>query len=101
MSISPKQLGRFGTFYLQEAVLDTLYHHKLNSKYGLGAAEISRRADIYRERGIADIINDAIVTGILNSLHELNKVERAEQSTGKGGWKITQSEFEKRGEENS
>jgi len=79
--IRPKQLSRMGTFYLQEAVLDILYEHYPEG-YGLGPAEISRRAGIYRERGVADVLNDAIVWGLLNSLHEEGKVERIEQETG-------------------
>jgi len=51
MIIRPRQLSRMGMFYLQEAVLDVLYEH-YNEGYGIGAAEISRRAGIYREREI-------------------------------------------------
>ena len=97
MSIRPRQLSRMGTFYLQEAVLDILYEHYPEG-YGIGAADISRRAGIYRERGPSDIMNDAIVTGILNSLHEEGKVERtAEQEhVQRGGWRLTESEYNRR-----
>lgn len=75
MIIRPRQLSRMGMFYLQEAVLDVLYEH-YNEGHGIGAADISLRAGIYRDRGPSNIMNDAIVTGILNSLHEEGKVER-------------------------
>lgn len=43
-----------------------------------------------------DIMNDAIVKGILNSLHEEGKVKRIEQETGWGGWRVTDREFNRR-----
>lgn len=95
MIIRPRQLSRMGMFYLQEAVLDVLYEH-YNEGYGIGAAEISRRAGIYRERGVADVLNDAIVWGLLNSLHDEGKVERIEQESGRGGWRLTEAEFNQR-----
>lgn len=95
MIIRPKQLSRMGMFYLQEAVLDVLYEN-YNEGYGIGAADISKRAGIYRERGPSDIMNDAIVTGILNSLHEEKKVKRTSQESGRGGWSLTDSEYNRR-----
>ena len=95
MSIRPKQFGRLGTFYLQESVLDVLAEH-YNEGYGLGPADISRRAGIYRDRGPDNIMNDAIAFGVLNTLREQNKVERVEQEGGQGGWRLTQEEFERR-----
>ena len=95
MSIRPRQLSRMGEFYLKEAVLDILQEHYPEG-YGIGAADISRRAGIYRERGPSDIMNDAIVTGILNSLHDDGKVERIEQEGGRGGWRLTAREYERR-----
>jgi hypothetical protein len=84
-----------GTFYLQEAVLDVLYE-QYEEGYGLGAADISRRAGIYRDRGPSDIMNDAIVHGVLNSLEEQKKVERVAQEGGRGGWRLTKEEYERR-----
>jgi len=95
MSIRPRQLSRMGTFYLQEAVLDVLYKHHSES-YGVGAAEIGKIADIYRRRGPSNIMNDAIVTGILNSLHEEGKVERVRHKGRRGGWRLTKQEFNRR-----
>lgn len=98
MSIRPRQLSRMGTFYLQEAVLDILLEHYPEG-HGVGPAHISRRAGIYRSRGPSDIMNDAIVIGILNSLHGERRVERIEQENGRGGWRLTDSEFERRSDE--
>ena len=99
MSIQPKQYGRMGMFYLEEAVLDILGDHYPEGG-GLGAAEISRRAGIYRDRGVSDMMNDAIVTGVLNSLHEQGKVARHEQTEiGRGGWRLTQIEYNRRRED--
>ena len=53
--------------------------------YGIGAADTSIRAGISRERDPSDIIHDAIVTGVLDSLHEENKVKRILQESGRGG----------------
>ncbi len=48
MVIRPRQLSRMGMFYLQEAILGVLHEH-YNESYGIGAADISRRAGIYRD----------------------------------------------------
>ena len=92
----PKQHARVGEFHLEEAVLDVLLEAKHEGDC-LGAATISRRAGIYRERGPHDIMNDAIVQGILNKLAEQDRVERCEQSPGgRGGWQLTKKEYEQR-----
>ena len=91
--IRPKQYARMGMFHLEEAVLDVLLEAKLNGKC-IGPAEISRRAGIFRERGIANIMNDAIATGILVKLHDEGRVERCPQTTAnRGGWELTAKEF--------
>ncbi len=95
MSIRPKQMARLGQFYLQEAVLDVLYENYLDNPC-LGPAEISKQAGIYRDRGAYNIMNDAIVQGILNTLSEQDKVERCTQTCGQGGWKLTQKEYDLR-----
>ena len=94
MSIRPKQLSRIGEFHLQEAVLDVLCDAHPEG-FGIGAAEISRRTGIYRDPGIVHM-NDAIVTGLLNQLHEEGKVEQAVQANGRGGWRLTEREYERR-----
>jgi len=84
-----------GMFYLQETVLDILLEHYLEG-YGIGGADISRRGGIYGDRGADDMMNDAIVMGVLNALHEQGKVERAEQERGRGGWRLTEAEYNRR-----
>ncbi len=46
-------------------------------------------------------MNDAIVTGVLNSLHHEGKVERTrtQQHRNVGGWRLTGSEYNLRNEE--
>lgn len=96
MSIRPKQLARIGEFNLEEAVLDVLLEAKYENEC-VGAAEISRRAGIFRTGGVQDLkgMNDAIVTGILAKLYDEGKVTRCEQQMGskKGGWELSQAEF--------
>ncbi len=94
--IRPKQLARMGQFHLEEAVLDVLLEAKHEGDC-IGAAEISRRAGIFRERGVVDIMNDAIATGVLVKLTDEGKVRRCQQhDTQRGGWELTESEFELR-----
>ena len=90
--IRPKQFARMGEFHLEEAVLDVLLEAKHQGDC-LGAAEISKRAGIYRERGSEDIMNDAIVTGLLAKLADSNRVQRCTQSNDRGGWELTDREF--------
>ena len=91
--VRPKQLSRVGQFYLEEAVLDVLLEAKHEGEC-IGPAEISRRAGIYRERGEANMMNDAIVAGLLVKLHSENRVERCTQSrANRGGWELTDNEF--------
>ena len=94
MSIRPKQLSRIGEFHLQEAVLDVLCNAHPEG-YRVGAADIGRRAGIYRDPGVMNM-NDAIVHGLLNQLHEQGKVERAPQQSRRGGWRLTGKEYERR-----
>lgn len=58
-----KRRGRKGGAYLRVAVLEVLYNAKKNGEC-LGAAEIGRRADVFREPGYAARQgNDHIVWG--------------------------------------
>ncbi len=101
--IRPKQLARLGEFHLEEAVLDVLLEAAHEAEC-LGAAEISRRAGIFREGGSGEpgsvaSMNDAIVTGLMVKLHKAGKVERCTQGGGggrRGGWKLTDEEFARR-----
>ena len=81
---------------MEEAVLDVLLEARYEEKC-IGAAEISRRSGIYRDRGKADVMNDAIVTGLLVKLHGQGCVERCtQQRSGLGGWELTGEEFQSR-----
>ena len=102
MSIRPKQLSRMGQFYLEESILDILLEAKHEGEC-LGPAEISRRAGIFRDRGKGNStndaivsMNDAIVTGFLVKLFGLEKVSRCTQINRKGGWELTDKEFQSR-----
>lgn len=99
LGIGSKQLARIGEFLLEEAILDVLLQAWAKDEC-LGAAEISRRAGIFREGGGGGsnirAMNDAIVTGMLVKLRKEGKVERCEQRPGVGGWKLTEAEFERR-----
>lgn len=93
----PKQQARNGMYYLEEAILDVLMAAQdYDSNRCIGPAEISKKAGIFRERGEVNIMNDAIVTGFLVKLHSEGKVERCKQDSGKGGWKLTQKEYDDR-----
>lgn len=43
---------------------------------------------MYRDAGIAQM-NDALVHGYLNELAEQGKVERKDQTSGRGGWALS------------
>jgi len=70
----------------------------------LGAAEVSKRAGIFRKpgegiRGAPGAFNDAIVTGVLIKLIRANKVERCDINLGSGkgdGWTLSEDEFNTR-----
>lgn len=93
--IRPKQFARLGEFHLEEAILDVLLEAR-HEEQCIGAAEISKRAGIFRDRGVENIINDAIATGLLVKLRDANKVQRCKQPNAKGGWELTDEEFERR-----
>lgn len=99
MTIRPKQLARIGVFYLHEAILDVLREY-YPTGHGLGAADIGQRAGIYRDPGVVGM-NDAIVTGFLNELHDQEKVERKpqENSTRDDGWRLSKEEYGRRSDD--
>lgn len=96
--VRPKQHARIGTFHLEEAILDVLLEQKYEGKC-IGPAQISKLAGIYRDRGDANMMNDAITTGLLVKLHSENKVLRCDQENGRGGWELTDEEFNSRRED--
>lgn len=89
--IKPKSLSCLGEYYLKEAILDVLCE-AYSGNEGVSPAEISRRAGIFRESGVAGM-NDAITHGLLNSLVDEGKVERVKP---RKGWRLTEEEFERR-----
>ena len=93
MSIRPKQHARMGIFLLEEAVLDVLLEARHEDEC-IGPAEISARAGIFRERGSVNIMNDAIVTGVLVKLADEGRVERCtQQGRRRGGWQLADREY--------
>lgn len=97
--IRPKQHARIGEFHLEEAVLDVLLDARHEGSC-IGAAEISKRAGIYRDRGTINTMNDAIVTGLLVKLHEQRRVQKCAQDPDRpdrqNGWELTEKEFTSR-----
>lgn len=75
---------------MREAILDVLLEHYAEG-VGLGAAAISQRTGTYRDQPM----NDAIVTGFLFEM-EGAQVERIPQEQGKGGWRLTEAEYQRR-----
>lgn len=95
--IRPKQFARLGEFYLEEAVLDVLLEAKEGGEC-LGAAEIGKRAGIFRESGYAMASgNDAIVWGILGKLVKHGRIQKCPQNRAKpdkkDGWELTDEEY--------
>lgn len=101
MPLRPKQTARMGEFHLEESVLDVLLEAYHEGEC-LGPSAISKRAGIYRKSAKGDGVtavknmNDTIVMGLLNKLYELGKVRRCDQDNGKGGWMLTDEEFQRR-----
>ena len=98
--LRPKQLARMGVFYLEEAILDVLLDARHEGDC-IGAAEIGKRTGIFRDRGEGivgekGILNDAIVHGVLVKLTVERRVDRCDQPNGRGGWELTDKEFETR-----
>ena len=93
-----------GVAHLRVAVLEVLYEAAMNSEC-LGAAEISRRAGIFREAGYATKQgNDTICWGVLNSLvkdYLITKCVQRIARTGREiyGWRLTDETFERRNRE--
>jgi hypothetical protein len=87
--------GKRGTQLLEEAVLNSLFHLGAGG-HGVGLAAISKHAGIHRERGSANMLNDAITTGVAGSLLDQGKVERRPQTNGRAGWALTEIERQRR-----
>ena len=96
--VRPKQHARIGIFHLEESILDVLLEQK-HEGICIGPAQISRLAGIYRDRGDADSMNHAITAGMMVKLHSKGRVERCQQINGRGGWKLSDDEFNSRRED--
>lgn len=100
MSARAQQFALAGEFLLEEAVLDVLWEARRNGEC-LGPAEISKRAGIFRESGLAKKSgNDDIVWGILAKLVKHGRVHKCRKdplkSKKEDGWELADDEFEKR-----
>jgi len=76
-----------GIAYLKQAVLDVMP----KNKGIISLAEISKKAHIFRDRGIDDSMNDAITQGIVNLLQSDELIERVKPTKKRGrdgGWKL-------------
>lgn len=98
MSDTAKDKAKQGQKLLEEAVLEVLQRAHLDNEC-LGAAEISRRTEIFREGGIVmKGGNDNIAWGILAKLWKDRRVEKCPQNLNKperkNGWKLSEKEIE-------
>ena len=92
MTERARELSRSGQDDIREAILDVLYDaHDSNS--GIGAAEISQRAGIFRGLPPEYRLNDGIATNLLYDLKAREKVKRARQSNGRWGWLLSDEEY--------
>ena len=87
--MTAKQLTRIGVFYIEEAILDTLF--QANDLY-------VRAADIARDLGVKSWDeSDWIVATILYKLEKDERVEARRDAGGrKTGWKLTTLEKNRR-----
>lgn len=91
-----KRHGHRGVAHLRVAVLEVLYAAKKQGEC-IGAAEIGKRAGIFRESGYAmKSGNDNIVWGVLNSLVKDRLLDKCMQPNGRPGWELTDRAFEQR-----
>ncbi len=101
MSVPPleRRHGHRGVAHLRVAVMEVLYAAKKKGEC-IGAAEIGRRAGIFREPGYAvKQGNDYIVTGVLNSLVKDRLLTKCTQANGRPGWELTDTAFKRRDQE--
>lgn len=101
MRVPPLEVrhGFRGVAHLRVAVMEVLYAAKKNGEC-LGAADIGRRAGIFREAGYAvKQGNDYIVTGVLSSLVKDNLLTKCLQANGRPGWELTDATFNARDQE--
>lgn len=88
--MTAKQLTRIGLFYVEEAILDTLFQ---------AGDEYVRAADIARALGISKSWDESdwIVAVVLYKLDEDGRVEARRSTSGRRtGWKLTVPEKNRR-----
>ena len=86
---SPKQLGRIGIFYIEEAILEVLFE-------AMDAPDESfvRAVDIAPKIGVKHGLDgNWLVSDILR---KLEAEERVEQREVRGPWKLTEAEYQTR-----
>ena len=87
---SPKQLGRIGIFYLEEAILEVLFEKMETSPDD----SLVRAIDIALKIGVKHRLNENwLVSDILK---KLEAEERVEQREVRGPWKLTEAEYQTR-----
>ena len=69
---------------LEEAVMSILIEYK----NGCSVSQISKLTGLYRKKGKAGI-NDAIVIGLLNKLHEDKRIEHMDEDQSNKKWRQT------------
>ena len=78
---NPKQLGRIGIFYIEEAICEVLFQAmEAEDDACVRAVDIDRSIGLYYER-------------ILKKLEAEGRVEQREKG---GPWKLTETEYQKR-----
>ena len=78
---NPKQLGRIGIFYIEEAILEVLFQAmEAQDDACVRAVDIDRRIGMYHA----------------TVLKKLEAEGRVEQSRERGPWRLTEAEYQER-----
>lgn len=97
--MTSKQLGRLGTFYLEEAVLDVLLESRIQGEEYIGANKISRRAGLY-PGGLGTSKENAhwLCTSILDRLIDFDRIKAHKQpgNVNISGYSLSEREYEQR-----
>ena len=88
---NPKQLGRIGIFYIEEAILEVLFE----AMEAQPEDPFLRAVDVARKIGVEHGTNEKnwLVSDILYKLRAEGRVEQREV---RGPWKLTEAEYQKR-----
>lgn len=87
---NPKQLGRIGIFYIEEAILEVLSEAMETSPEApfVRAVDVARKIGVYK-----DWDQDRWLVPII--LKKLEADGRVEQREARGPWKLTEVEYQK------